>query len=35
MPGERQKSKEAGCNSFIVKPYNMNELFSKMSWLIK
>jgi len=35
MPGERQKSTEAGCNDFIVKPYNMNELISKMSLLIK
>ena len=34
MPGERHKSFEAGCNDFINKPYNMNELMAKVALLI-
>jgi signal transduction histidine kinase len=35
MPGEQHKSFDAGCNDFITKPYNMNELMTKISVLIK
>ncbi len=34
MPGEKQKSSEAGCNDYISKPFNMNELLNKISALI-
>jgi len=30
MPGEKQKSFEAGCDDFITKPYNINELLNKI-----
>ncbi len=34
MPGEKQKSLEAGCNDYITKPYDMKDLLNKISALI-
>jgi PAS domain S-box-containing protein len=31
MPGEKEKSIEAGCKHFITKPFNRNELLHKIS----
>ncbi|OQX97354.1 MAG: hypothetical protein B6I20_12815 [Bacteroidetes bacterium 4572_117] len=30
MPGEIEKSEEAGCDSFVTKPFNINDLLNNM-----